>query len=342
MFAHLHMHTEYSLLDGASRIEPLLDKIQALGMTHCAITDHGAMYGVVDFYQQALKRGIHPVIGCEVYICKDLTDKSSGARDYSHLILLCENQKGYENLIYTGQPRLCGRLLLQAPHRLQSARRAARQGLIGLSACISGDIPSLLLDGREHDARAMAQKYLDIFGRGNFFIEIQDHGLENQKRVLPGLIDLAREMDIPLVATNDCHYINREDAQAQEVLMCIQTGKTLGDEKRMRMECDEMYRQKRGGNARGLSRISPRRSRTPSKSPSAAMWNSISTRRTCRAFRCPRARRPKTICVLSARRACKRHYAPDRQDARERLEYELSRHPRAWAMWTTSSSSGIM
>ena len=100
MFAHLHMHTEYSLLDGASRIEPLLDKIQALGMTHCAITDHGAMYGVVDFYQQALKRGIHPVIGCEVYICSDLTDKSSGARDYSNLILLCENQKGYENLIY--------------------------------------------------------------------------------------------------------------------------------------------------------------------------------------------------------------------------------------------------
>ena len=240
MFAHLHMHTEYSLLDGASRIEPLLDKIQALGMTHCAITDHGAMYGVVDFYQQALKRGIHPVIGCEVYICKDLTDKSSGARDYSHLILLCENQKGYENLIYMVsrgfvdgfyyKPRIDYNLLAER-----------HEGLIGLSACISGDIPSLLLDGREHDARAMAQKYLDIFGRGNFFIEIQDHGLENQKRVLPGLIDLAREMYIPLVATNDCHYINREDAQAQEVLMCIQTGKTLGDEKRMRMECDEMF-----------------------------------------------------------------------------------------------------
>ena len=127
MFAHLHLHTEYSLLDGANRIGPLLDYVKELGMEHCAITDHGAMYGVVDFYEQAKKRGIHPVIGCEVYVCPDMDDRSSMSRDYSHLILLCENQTGYQNLIYMvsqgftrgyGQPRLCGRLLLQAPHRL--------------------------------------------------------------------------------------------------------------------------------------------------------------------------------------------------------------------------------
>ena len=322
MFAHLHMHTEYSLLDGASRIEPLLDKIQALGMTHCAITDHGAMYGVVDFYQQALKRGIHPVIGCEVYICKDLTDKSSGARDYSHLILLCENQKGYENLIYMVSRGFVDGFYYK-PRIDYSLLAERHEGLIGLSACISGDIPSLLLDGREHDARAMAQKYLDIFGRGNFFIEIQDHGLENQKRVLPGLIDLAREMEIPLVATNDCHYINREDAQAQEVLMCIQTGKTLGDEKRMRMECDEMFVKSEAEMREVFPNLPEALENTVKIAERCHVEFDFKTTHLPR-FPLPEGTTAKDYLRSLCEEGFKRHYAPDRQDARERLDYELS------------------
>ncbi len=238
MFTHLHLHTEYSLLDGACRIEPLLDKVEQLGMDSCAITDHGVMYGVVDFYRAAKARGIHPVIGCEVYVCNDMRDKQS--REYSHLILLCENQVGYQNLIqmvsqsyvegFYYKPRIDYDLL---------AKHA--QGLIGLSACLSGDLPKMLLDGRENDARKMAQRYLEIFGEGNFYVEIQDHALPDEKRVLPRLIKLAREMNIPLAATNDVHYLSREDAYVQEVQICINTGKTLDDPDRMQMETQELY-----------------------------------------------------------------------------------------------------
>ena len=234
MFSHLHLHTEYSLLDGACRIKPLMKQLKELGMQSCAITDHGVMYGVVDFYRAAKEEGIHPVIGCEVYVCPDMENKTSLTRDYSHLILLCENQKGYQNLSrlvsegfirgYYYRPRVDYDLLAQYS-----------EGLIALSACLSGDLPKLLLDGRENEARAMAQRYLAIFGRDHFYIELQDHGLAEQKQVLPRLVRLARELDIPMVVTNDCHYLTREDAAAQEVLMCIQTGKTLSDENRMRM-----------------------------------------------------------------------------------------------------------
>ena len=240
MFAHLHLHTEYSLLDGACRIKPLMQRLKELGMQSCAITDHGVMYGVLDFYRAAKAEGIHPVIGCEVYVCPDMDNKTSVSRDYSHLILLCENQKGYQNLSalvsegwlrgYYYRPRV-DYALLEKYH----------EGLIAMSACLSGDLPKLLLDRRENDARAMAQRYLDIFGRDNFFIELQDHGIPEQKQVLPRLIKLAREMDIPLVCSNDCHYLTREDAEMQEVLMCIQTGKTLQDENRMRMNTDQLY-----------------------------------------------------------------------------------------------------
>ena len=240
MFAHLHLHTQYSLLDGACMIDRLIDRTAELGMKHVAITDHGVMYGVVDFYLAAKKKGIHPVIGCEMYVCPDMDEKASAAREYSHLILLCENQTGYNNLIrlvseaftrgFYYRPRVDYELLKQHS-----------EGLIALSACIAGDIPKLLMDGRENDARKMAQQYLDIFGEGNFYIEIQDHGLPEQKHVLPSLVKLAREMNIPLVATNDCHYIGADQAQAQEVLMCIQTGKTLEDTDRMRMDSDQLY-----------------------------------------------------------------------------------------------------
>lgn len=240
MFAHLHLHTEYSLLDGACRIQPLMKQLKEMGMRSCAITDHGVMYGVLDFYRAAKAEGIHPVIGCEVYVCPDMDNKTSVSRDYSHLILLCENQQGYQNLSalvsegwvrgYYYRPRV-DYALLEKYH----------EGLIAMSACLSGDIPKLLLDRRENEARAMAQRYLDIFGQNNFFIELQDHGLPEQKQVLPRLVKLAREMNIPMVCSNDCHYLTREDAQMQEVLMCIQTGKTLQDENRMRMDTDQLY-----------------------------------------------------------------------------------------------------
>ncbi|MCL1965417.1 MAG: DNA polymerase III subunit alpha [Firmicutes bacterium] len=239
-FAHLHLHTEYSLLDGACPIGKLLDRVKAKGMTACAITDHGVMYGVVDFFSEAKKRGIHPVIGCEIYVCEDMDEKQSAAREYSHLVLLCETEEGYRNLTklvsegwtrgFYYKPRVDHRLL--AEHS---------RGLIGLSACLSGEIPQALLDGRDETAKKALERYLDIFGRDNFFIEIQDHGIADERRVLPQLVRLARSMDVPLVATNDTHYLEKEDADAQEVLMCIQTGKTLEDENRMRMSTRELY-----------------------------------------------------------------------------------------------------
>ena len=239
-FAHLHVHSEFSLLDGACRIGKLLDAVQAAGMSACAITDHGVMYGVVDFYQKAKERGIHPVIGCEVYTCADRFEKQSAAREYNHLILLCENQTGYHNLMqlvsagftegFYYKPRIDMNLL-----------RKHHEGLIALSACLSGEVPSLLLSGQPETARAAAREMKELFGPDRYYIEIQDHGLTDQRTVLPQLVRLARELDIPLVATNDVHYLRREDAEAQEVLMCIQTGKTLADEQRMRMETNELY-----------------------------------------------------------------------------------------------------
>ena len=170
MFSHLHLHTEYSLLDGACRIKPLMQRLKDLGMKSCAITDHGVMYGVVDFYRAAREAGIHPVIGCEVYVCPNMDDKTSLTRDYSHLILLCENQTGYKNL-----SRLVSEGFLRGyyyrPRVDYALLEKYHEGLIALSACLSGDLPKLLMDGREGDARNMAQKYLDIFGRNNFFIE---------------------------------------------------------------------------------------------------------------------------------------------------------------------------
>ncbi len=239
-FAHLHLHTEYSLLDGACSIKPLVKRLKELGQTHCAITDHGVMYGVVDFYSACKAEGIHPVIGVEAYICPDRFDKTVVSREYSHLILLCETQQGYQNLIklvsvgftegYYYKPRLDYELLKQHA-----------EGLICTSACLSGDLPKLLLQGRREDAKAYALMMQDMFGKGNYFIEIMDHGIAEERQVIPDLIALSRETGIPLVATNDCHYLHKKDAAAQEILMCVQTGKTLDDEARMRMETEELY-----------------------------------------------------------------------------------------------------
>ena len=239
-FTHLHLHTEYSLLDGACRIPKLVERIKALGMTSCAITDHGVMYGCIDFYSAMKDAGIKPIIGCEVYVCRDRLDKSAANREYSHLILLCENNTGYQNLMklvsegfltgYYYRPRIDYNLI-----------RQHSEGLICLSACLSGDLPKLLLQGRYDDAEAYVREMQDIFGEKNFYIEIMDHGIREEKIVMPRLISLAREMNVPLVATNDCHYLEEKDADAQEVLLCIQTGKTLDDANRMRMDTRQLY-----------------------------------------------------------------------------------------------------
>ena len=241
-FAHLHLHTEYSLLDGANRIGPLLDRVKELGMDACAITDHGAMYGVIDFYTEAKKRGIHPVIGCEVYVCDNMDERNAamGMRGTSHLILLCETQEGYRNLMHMVSEAWTRGYYYRPRIDMECLRKHAK-GLIASSACLSGKLDKLLLDGRFEDACAHAREMESIFGKGNYFIELMDHGLEDEKRVLPELVHVSAETGIPLICTNDCHYLRREDAEAQEVLMCIQTGKTLDDENRMRMESRELY-----------------------------------------------------------------------------------------------------
>ena len=321
MFAHLHLHTEYSLLDGACRIKPLMERLKALGMTACAVTDHGVMYGVVDFYRAAKEAGIHPVIGCEVYVCPDMDNKTSTTRDYSHLILLCENQKGYENLSrlvsegfirgYYYRPRVDYALL-----------EKHSEGLIALSACLSGDLPKLLLDGRENEARQMARRYIDIFGKDNFFIELQDHGLPDQRTVNPRLVRLAREMDIPLVVTNDCHYLTSEDAAAQEVLMCIQTGKTLSDEHRMRMDTDQMYVKSEEEMRALFPNFDDAIQRTEEIARRCNVEFDFSTTH-LPAFPLPEGKTDKGYLRELCEDGLMRKYGPDRQDARDRMEYEL-------------------
>ena len=246
-FAHLHVHTEYSLLDGACRIERLLDAAQQLGQDAVAITDHGCMYGVVDFYKAAKKRGIHPVIGCEVYVARrtrfdKIHELDKGSR---HLVLLCENDTGYRNLIalvskawvegfYT-KPRVDLDLL-----------RQHHEGLIALSACLAGEIPQALLRGDFPGAKEAALLYREIFGAENFYLELQDHGLPDQKRINPQLIRLSRETGIPLAATNDCHYIAPEDSKMHRVLLCIQTGHTVEDEDTLEFGSEEFYLKSEG------------------------------------------------------------------------------------------------
>lgn len=241
-FAHLHVHTEYSLLDGACRMERLLDAAKEMGQTAVAITDHGCMYGVVEFYKAAKKRGIQPILGCEVYVARrtrfDKVHELDG--ENRHLVLLCENEAGYHNLLalvskawvegFYSKPRVDLDLL-----------REHHEGLIALSACLAGEIPRALTRGDYEGAREAALRYEGIFGRGNFYLELQDHGMAEQKRINPQLIRLSRETGIPLVATNDCHYIAPEDSRMHRVLLCIQTGRTIEDENAMEFGSEEFY-----------------------------------------------------------------------------------------------------
>ena len=237
-FVHLHVHTEYSLLDGASRIRDLTAHAKELGQKALAITDHGNMYGVVDFYRAAKDQGIKPIIGCEMYIVQgDMHEKESKTREYAHLILLAKDNVGYKNLM-----KLCSLGYVEGyyykPRIDYDTLEQYADGLICLSACLAGDLPSLLLKGHQEEAYNLALRLKKRFG-GDFYIELQDHGLEEQKRVNPLLIQMARDLDIPLVATNDIHYVKKEDARAQDILMCIQMARHV-DEGGL-FETDQFY-----------------------------------------------------------------------------------------------------
>ena len=240
-FTHLHVHTEYSLLDGACRIDRMFDRLKEMGQTACAITDHGVMYGCVAFFDAAKAAGIKPIIGCEVYVAtRTRFDKVNRIDGNNHLVLLCKNETGYKNLIkmvsagftegFYSKPRV-DKELLEKYH----------EGLICLSACLAGEVPQAILAGDYERAKQTALYFRDLFGAGNYYLELQDHGLEEDSVVLPQLIRLARETGIPMVATNDAHYISRDDAKMQSILLCIQTGKTIADADRMEFQTDEFY-----------------------------------------------------------------------------------------------------
>ena len=242
-FAHLHVHTEYSLLDGSNKIKEYVARVKELGMNSAAITDHGVMYGVIDFYRAARAAGIKPILGCEVYVAPNSRfDKevNGGEERYHHLVLLAENNTGYANLMkivskgftegYYYKPRVDMEVL-----------RQYHEGIIALSACLAGEVPRYIMKGLKDEARKCVKKYEDCFGKGNYFLELQDHGIPEQRMVNMELMSISREMDIPLVATNDVHYTYAEDVEPHDILLCLQTGKLLKDENRMRYEGGQYY-----------------------------------------------------------------------------------------------------
>ncbi len=242
-FAHLHVHTEYSLLDGSNKIEEYAARVKELGMNAAAITDHGVMYGVIDFYKAAKKEGIKPILGCEVYVAPNSRfDRETvhGEDRYYHLVLLAENNTGYGNLVkivsrgfvdgYYYKPRVDMEVLLKY-----------HEGIIALSACLAGEVQRCLIRGQYEEARETALKYQNCFGEGNFFLELQDHGIDQQQTVNQQLLRLSKDTGIDLVATNDVHYTYETDADSHDILLCLQTGKKLSDENRMRYEGGQFF-----------------------------------------------------------------------------------------------------
>ena len=322
-FVHLHVHTEYSLLDGACRIDKVAKRARSLGQTAIAVTDHGVMYGAVAFYKACLKEGVKPIIGCEVYVApRSRFDKEHGTdNNYSHLILLCKNETGYRNLCYlvsTGftdgfyvRPRIDWPLL----HK-------HAEGLVCLSGCLAGAIPQMVLAGNRDGARKLALELRDVFGDDSFYLEIQDHGIPEERRVAEGLVQISRETGIPLVLTNDAHYLEKQDAYYQDVLMCIQTGKTVDEENRMRFETEEFYL-KSEGEMRTLYPQFPE-----------AADNTAKIAEMCRFdfefghYHLPRFRLPEGEIDSAAylRKLCERGFAeryPSNPEVHDQLDYEL-------------------
>lgn len=241
-FVHLHLHTEYSLLDGACRIEKLVKKIKELGQTAVAVTDHGVMYGAIDFYRACKKEGIKPVIGCEVYVAPSSRfDKlKTAGRDYYHMVLLCKNETGYKNLIKLVSKGFTEGFYVK-PRIDDSLLREYHEGLICLSACLAGEIPALLMNGDYTGAKNKAVYYRELFGEDNFYLELQNHGIREQQEINPKIISISQETGIPLVVTNDSHYINAEDSRLHQILLCIQTNHTVYDDNKMEFATQEFY-----------------------------------------------------------------------------------------------------
>jgi DNA polymerase-3 subunit alpha len=240
-FVHLHVHTEYSLLDGSGKIPDLIAKTKELGMRSIAITDHGVMYGCVDFYQAAKEQGIKPIIGCEIYVAaKSMYDKTSNKENETHhLVLLVKNEVGYQNLMkIVSAASIEG--FYYKPRADHDFLRQHSEGIIATSACLGGEVQSNLASGNRNKAIEVALLYKEIFKDG-FYLELQNHGIDEQLRVNEELVKLSEELDIPLICTNDVHYINQEDSKAHDILLCVQTGKTVNEENRMRYPSDQFY-----------------------------------------------------------------------------------------------------
>src|SRR5262249_48815193 len=243
-FVHLHLHTDYSMLDGACDVEKLCRRAKELGMPAVAMTDHGNIFGAVHFVNAAKHEGIKPIIGCELYICKkedhDIQRTPPEGDTYNHLLVLAENEEGYRNLTrLTSEASLRG---FDYKRRVSKKFLAEHsRGLIGLSGCLKGEVAERLMEGKYEAARSAAAQFSDIFGKGNFFLEIQDQGLEQEHRIHPDLFRLEKELGLPLVATNDSHYLCEDDAHAQDVMVCIQTAKSIQDANRMKFQGTDFF-----------------------------------------------------------------------------------------------------
>ena len=323
-FVHLHVHTEYSLLDGACRIDKIAEKAKALGQTALAVTDHGVMYGAVAFYKACLAAGIKPIIGCEVYVApRGMTDREHGRdNDYTHLVLLCKNETGYQNLCYLVSAAFTDGFYVK-PRIDWALLHQHAEGLICLSGCLAGAIPQMLVKDDYEGARAKALELRELFGPEDFYLEIQDHGLPEEKKAAQGLIRLHKETGIPLVLTNDAHYIEKEDAYYQDVLMCIQMGKTVDDPNRMRFESKELY----------LKSEEEMRALFPELQEAAD--NTVAIAERCNYdfefghYHLPRFKLPagETDSFAYLQKLCEKGFAerfPDRPQVHEQLEYELN------------------
>ena len=278
-FTHLHVHTEYSLLDGSCKIKELVQCAKDLGMDSMAVTDHGVMYGVIDFYRAAREVGIKPIIGCEVYVAPGSRfdrETGSGEDRYYHLVLLAENNQGYQNLMKIVSKGFIDGFYYK-PRVDYEILTAYHEGIIALSACLAGEVQRYLARGMYEEAKRSALHYEEIFGKGNFFLELQDHGIPTQRTVDQGLLRMSRELGIDLVATNDIHYTFEKDAAAHDILLCIQTGKKVSDENR---SCFPMRR---------------RLLTTPTGLPSAVRSRLSSGLPSCRIMRCRMATIPGAI-----------------------------------------------
>ncbi len=322
-FVHLHVHSAYSLLDGAGRISDLVEKAKAAGQKALALTDHGVMYGVIDFYDAAIAAGIKPIVGCEVYTTDgDRTNKTAGrGEEIGHLVLLVKNEIGYQNLIKIVSIGFTEGFYYKPRVDIETLR-AHSEGLIALSACLAGDIPRALLRGEYDDAIKRACRYRDIFGEGNFYLELQDHGIEEQKKINPLLVKISKETGIGLVATNDVHYIEKKDARYQDVLLCIQTGKTVSDTDRMRFSGEEFYL-KSGEEMAVLFPYAQEAISNTVKIAEACQYEFLFHQRRLPKFDVPDGRDAFSyLSALCEKGLCERYGEPT-AEARERLSYEL-------------------